>query len=195
MTPKQLKPSPANKISSKNPTIRDYLIANLYWIAPLTIATIVAVVTTYYQFHQVVEADLTVTNLSIESDTPNQRVYAINFLINNSGNQAINIKNSAPFIRHISDTNQPIKLLTASSNPETFKDSLVKAGEIKSFLAHAYIDKSFISAGINDQKFFSKQITNLPQGKILAVSMEVELGIRIYGGDRKERVAISPHLA
>ncbi len=149
---------------------------------------------TWLTLEKSVEVDLSVTNLRIESDTPTHRIYAIDFVINNSGNQAISIKNATPFIRHVFDHDKPLKILTASNRPETFTDNAVEGGQIKSFSAHAYVDKSFILAGIKDQKEFSKYLGSLPNGKKLAVSMEVELGVRIYGADRKERSAISPPL-
>ena len=172
----------------------DYFIANLSWIVPSTIAIIGAILTYYFQIRKVVKADLTITSVRLKSDTSKQRVYEIDFEINNSGNQTVTVKSASPFIRHIRDKNKPLMLLTASNMPEKFKDGAVEGGKIKSFTAPAYVDKSFIKAGINDQKIFSNNVKNLPVGKKVGVSLEIELGVRIYCADGRYRAATSASL-
>ena len=61
-------------------------------------------------------------------------------------------------------------------------------GEIKTFPVHAYIDKSFIQAGMVAQESFSKNNSPTP------VSLNIKVGVRIRCADGKYRVAISPPL-
>lgn len=52
----------------------------------------------YWQLHKYVEADFTVTAVRIKTDTPTQRVYAIDFDLNNSGNQSVTLVNAVPYL-------------------------------------------------------------------------------------------------
>lgn len=169
-----------------------WLFRNLNWLIP----TIVSCVLGWMQFYQYVEADLIVTGVRVASDDPQKRVYEIDFVVNNSGNQTVTVINAVPYISPIStDLNLSNKLLLDSSNNlEKILDSSVKGGEIKVFSVHAFVDKQFISDGAKDQDFFSKESKKLTDGKELVVSMDIKLDVLIYSTDKKYRTATSPKL-
>ena len=157
------------------------LLNNISWLIP----TFVALYLGWVQFYQYVEADLTVTAVEVESNTPSQTIYAIHFVINNSGNESIVVVNAAPFVKNL-DQNIPPKILLATGLPETFKDSSIDGGKVKSFSAHAYLDDTFIRDGMRDGEFlYNKTSENKP------VEIPIELGVRIYGADGKFRAATS----
>ena len=162
-----------------------WLLRNINWLIP----TIVSCILGWMQFHQYVEADLIVTSADIELDTNEQRVYTIDFVINNSGNQSITVINATPLVLHDSSSVAPPIVLLKSYRPERFKDNVVEAGKIKSFSVHAYLNQSFIEAGQIDQNQYSKEFN-----KKVSVALPITMGVRIYGADGKFRVALSKPL-
>ena len=163
----------------------NWLLRNIAWLIP----TIISFILGWMQFNQYVEADLIVTSADIELDTDEQRVYTIDFVINNSGNQSIIVINATPFVQHVSNLEAPPMVLLKSNRPERLKDNVVEAGKIKSFSIHAYLNQSFIEAGHNDQNQYSKEFN-----RKVAVQLPITIGVRIYGADGKFRVAISAPL-
>lgn len=156
--------------------IRSWLFKNINWLIP----TIVSCILGWMQFYQNVEVDLIATSVQVKSDTIKERVFAINFVVNNSGNQAVIVIDASPFTRGITLNKPPLLLLNAY-RPETFKDNVVEAGKIKSFSIDAHITKSFINFGMSEN-------ANKP------IELPIEIGVRIYGADRKFRAATSSPL-
>lgn len=163
------------------------------WIADhgigIGVAAIVALVIAWWQLNKYVEADLTVTDVSVERDTPDGRLYAITFDVNNSGNQSITIVNAIPLIYNRYPPPKPPKLLLQDGRLEPVKNGQVEGGKMASFMVHAYVERSFIEAGRRDQATF-----NYPAGTLPTVQMPIQLQVLMYGGDRKHRLATSQEL-
>ena len=138
----------------------------------------------YFQYREYVKADLTVTGVQYDRETPKYKIYLINFDINNSGNSNIKVVSAAPFVDGQAKQELPRKWLLDNDQLESFQNNIIEGKKIVSFPMHIHIEKTLIEQGEVAQTAFNKRDNN-NNPSVLRVGTQVI----IYGGsDRKYRI-------
>lgn len=149
----------------------------------------------YLTTRKTVEADLTLKEYRYERETPKYRVYAVNFTINNSGNQDVTLIQAIPY-----DPNDKSSTLNFLQNNscESFKDVTIEGGKLKDFTMHVFVPKIFIEyAKIQEKNNFElysptdSKTDEKINPKYSYVSFEIVAKVLIYGSDKKYLGAIS----
>lgn len=114
----------------------------------------------YLTTRKTVEADLTLKEYRYERETPKYRVYAVNFTINNSGNQDVTLIQAIPY-----DPNDKSSTLNFLQNNscESFKDVTIEGGKLKDFTMHVFVPKETIAFAKILEKNMSNQLLIDPQ--------------------------------
>ena len=149
-----------------------YLFANLYWIVPSVIATIVSVVTAYYQFYKYVEATLTVPYMEEEIFTENEMVYKIGILINNQGNLPIHISDATIFATDKEKIFGDINFDNLKTSP--IENNIVMPNDMRSFS---------LRAKINKESFYKYSALAQKKNDGNPVDFKIDVGVILTGGD------------
>ena len=142
------------------------------------------------------EADLTVASAKYERETPKYRVYAIKFVINNSGNQNVILRQALPYGlpgKGNPDLRLPDLRLLQNNNCESFEDAEVKAGELKIFTVHAFLDKQVIELSKNMEAYLKQSGPNVGFQKPQKINTTIPavIEVKIYSADKKYMSATS----
>ena len=182
MSPKKKQKSKKSSIDppQKESAATSWLSENLYWAAPTLVTILLTLGVAWWQLHKYVKADLTLTNVQIESDTPGKRVYALKFEIHNSGNLPISIYDATPFVESAAPYQDPIPFLE-NEKPFIFNEPEVNSGSSGLFTIQAHVPKTFMNTSKQAEVDYAKKGVDLP----------IKLGVIVYSNDNKYYRAVS----
>lgn len=144
---------------------------------------------------KIAEAGLTLKEYRYERETPKYRVYAVNFTINNTGNQDFTLIQAIPY-----DPNDKSLTLNFLQNNscESYKDITIEHGKFRDITMHVFVPQEIIEYAKIQEKNVKEQysLTNGQTGEIINPeysysSFEILAKVLIYGADKKYRGAIS----
>ena len=150
----------------------------------------------YLSTRKTVEADLTLKDYRYERETPKNKVYAVNFTINNSGNQDVTLIQAIPY-----DPNDKSSILNFLQNNgcESYKDAIIGGGKMQDFTMHVFVPKETIEYSKNFEKYALEHnpVINPRTGEKIKPNnsfskFEIIAKVLILGADNKFRGAISP---
>ena len=190
-------PKPASSSKFTFSKIIIYIIGSLflYFTCPL----LVELIKTRYEHslsaEKIAEADLTLKEYRFERDTPKYRVYAVNFTINNTGNQDFTLIQAIPYDPE--DKSSTLNFLQNNSC-ESYKNTTIEGGKLKDFTMHVFVPKEFIEIAKIREKYVLEyySLADSSNGEKLKSKysyskFEIVAKVLIRGADKKYRGAVS----
>lgn len=148
----------------------------------------------FFSTAKTANAYLTLKDYKYERETPNYEVFAVNFTINNAGNQDLTLIQAIPYDAYEAST---INLLQNNSC-ESYKNETIEEGKLKDFTMHVFVTKDSIELMKIQEKTRLKQysLTNSQFGKKIkpifsAARFYVTAKVLISGADNINRGAVS----
>ena len=148
----------------------------------------------YFSTQKTANAYLTLKDYKYERDTPNYEVFAVNFTINNAGNQDLTLIQAIPYDAYEAST---INFLQNNSC-ESYKNETIEGGKLKDFTMHVFVTKDSIKLMKIQEKNSLKQysLTKSQFGEKIkpifsAARFYVTAKVLISGADNINRGAVS----
>lgn len=166
----------------------------LYFTYPLLVELIKTKYEHSLSAEKIAEADLTLKEYRFERETPKYRVYAVNFTINNTGNQDFTLIQAIPY--DAEDKSSTLNFLQNNSC-ESYKNTTIEGGKLKDFTMHVFIPKKIIEytkileKNVSSQLHIEIQTGERIKHKFNVSSFYIIAKVLIRGADNKYRGAIS----
>lgn len=123
--------------TSKSENVSKTLFATKYLFFPIIVALVVWGIIYCISTIKVIEAAISLKDYKYLRETPNYRVYEINFILNNNGNQPISLIQAIPYDQ------SGYKILLLNNHCESYKLN-VEGGKLENFSMQAFVPKQDI---------------------------------------------------
>lgn len=147
----------------------------------------------FLQNRKVVGAELSLKEYRYVRETPNYKVYAVNFTINNTGNKDFTILQAIP--ADPNDKSETVNFLQ-NKNCETYTNQIIDGGKLKDFTVHVYVYKNLIEfMKLNEERFqlfiYNELNGEKQKPKDILSRFQVIVKVLIKGADNNYFGAIS----